>query len=212
MSKARKAAWQRGLYNNRETEELSQLKSKLRKIDWQRGIYGSKSHRQKMAAARKKAWDNGLYGSRTAHFTKCKTCSEIFWTTRDACFCSVKCYGKATSERQRGSANPMWGRTGTSNPNWQDGKSFETYPLDFNAPFKRKIRERDNYTCAICKLFGNDVHHINYQKENTIPGNCITLCRSCHSKTNSDRRYWQIALYKLLSARIDLQTAIREMR
>jgi hypothetical protein len=34
------------------------------------------------------------------------------------------------------------------------------------------------------------VHHIDYNKYNSIPQNCISLCFDCHAKTNFNRKYW----------------------
>lgn len=75
------------------------------------------------------------------------------------------------------------------------------YPLAFNERFKKVIRERDNHTCAICGEWGNQVHHINYIKRDTLPENCITLCHSCHGKTNHDRNYWKARLSALMEVR-----------
>jgi len=33
-------------------------------------------------------------------------------------------------------------------------------------------------------------NHIDYNKKNCNPDNLITLCHSCHSKTNHNRNYW----------------------
>ena len=33
-------------------------------------------------------------------------------------------------------------------------------------------------------------NHIDYDKRNNDPKNLITLCHSCHSKTNYNRNYW----------------------
>jgi len=77
---------------------------------------------------------------------------------------------------------------------WKGGISFEPYSVDWTNTLKRSIRERDRYTCQVCsKQQGNkvhDVHHIDYNKKNCNPDNLITLCRSCHSKTNKNRKYW----------------------
>lgn len=56
------------------------------------------------------------------------------------------------------------------------------YPPEFNESFKRSIRERDNYTCAMCERQKDklDIHHVDYTKH-TVPENCISLCRDCHS-------------------------------
>jgi len=77
---------------------------------------------------------------------------------------------------------------------WQGGKSFETYTIDWTKTLRRSIRERDHYTCQICGKEQGDiahsVHHIDYNKKNCSPDNLITLCNSCHIKTNTNREYW----------------------
>jgi hypothetical protein len=85
-------------------------------------------------------------------------------------------------------------RRGDKHPNWLGGKSFELYPVDWQETLKRSIRERDKYVCRICLLsqgdIAHDVHHIDYDKKNCNPENLITLCHSCHSKTNHKRELW----------------------
>lgn len=103
------------------------------------------------------------------------------------------------------------GRCGNGNPNWKEGASFEPYPPEFNSTFKDMIRKRDNYICAICKLAGKDVHHIDYNKNDTIPENCIVLCRSCHSITGGNRKYWQRELSRLITFRQNDTVDIKEM-
>ena len=34
------------------------------------------------------------------------------------------------------------------------------------------------------------IHHIDYDKTNNIPLNLVTLCNSCHTKTNYNRVPW----------------------
>lgn len=69
------------------------------------------------------------------------------------------------------------------------------YAEDFNSELKRKIFERDNFTCQHpsckrkCKLL--TVHHIDYNKHNSAKSNLITLCRSCHPSTNFNRDEWK---------------------
>ena len=83
---------------------------------------------------------------------------------------------------------------------WQGGKSFEPYTIDWTETLKRSVRQRDKYTCQICgKEPAICVHHIDYDKENCSPENLITLCKSCHSKTNNNRRYWKLYLKALLT-------------
>lgn len=80
--------------------------------------------------------------------------------------------------------------------NWQDGKSFEKYGIEFSKELKQSIKERDNYKCQHpgCTEMHNSlhVHHIDYDKQNNNSENLITLGTSCHTKTNgkNNRQYW----------------------
>ncbi len=90
--------------------------------------------------------------------------------------------------------------SGQNNHNWNNGSSFEPYTKEFNAIFKAKIRERDKYSCQLCNMFEPDhlklyncrlsIHHIDYDKSNTLPQNCITLCHKCNNLVNKDRELW----------------------
>ena len=88
-----------------------------------------------------------------------------------------------------------WMREGKEHYNWQGGKSFEPYSVNWKDTLKRSIRERDKYICQICgKPQGNRalcVHHIDYDKKNCDPDNLVTLCRGCHTKTNYNRDLWK---------------------
>jgi len=81
--------------------------------------------------------------------------------------------------------------------NWQGGKSFEPYGLEFNNSLKEKIRKRDNYKCKLCNIDESklkqklNIHHIDYNKQNNSKDNLISLCLSCHMKTNFERNYWE---------------------
>jgi len=86
---------------------------------------------------------------------------------------------------------------GEKHYNWQSGKSFEPYGLEFNKDLKEVIRNRDRRKCFICEkteLENNkklDCHHIDYNKRNSNPNNLISLCRSCHIKTNNKKENWR---------------------
>ena len=83
------------------------------------------------------------------------------------------------------------GLVGEKNPAWQGGKSFEPYPTDWTEKLRRMIRERDNYICQVCGKYGKVIHHIDYNKNNCLPINLITLCYDCHRQTNGNREYWE---------------------
>lgn len=97
-------------------------------------------------------------------------------------------------------------RLGEKNPMWKDGISFETYSINWTNTLKRSIRERDKYICQLCNEQQNDkafdVHHIDYDKKNCNPDNLITLCRSCHMKTNNKRDRWTEFFKKLKDIRL----------
>ncbi len=93
--------------------------------------------------------------------------------------------------------------------NWQGGKSYEPYTLDFNKKIKRKIKERD-MICLVCNISFDDlillnrkihIHHVDYDKKNSFPQNLVTLCNSCHSKTNANRNHWKTFFQSLLKDR-----------
>lgn len=91
-------------------------------------------------------------------------------------------------------------KKGENNPSYIDGTARSPYCREFNEILKFRIRQRDNHVCQICN---NDdkrlnrnlcIHHIDYNKENCKENNLISLCTSCHTKTNGtkefDRSYW----------------------
>jgi len=129
----------------------------------------------------------------------CQECGQGFmvypYVSKDPIrgkFCSNKCkydwMGKNLS--------------GENSPTWRGGISFEPYGLEWTDELREKIRRRDDYQCAICRLPGKIVHHIDYQKENNIATNLVVLCGNCHSSTNFTRSYWQETLKSLLASRL----------
>ena len=108
---------------------------------------------------------------------------------------------EAARKRASSSDNPMFKKEnrekaskrmrGKNNPCWAGGVStmYKEYPVEFSNSLKKKIRRRDSLTCMECskKHCQLDVHHIDYDKHNNNECNLITLCRSCHMKTNHNR-------------------------
>ena len=85
---------------------------------------------------------------------------------------------------------------GDKNPNWAEGKSKERYGEDWTDELRESIRMRDKYICQLCGIHQDEierklqVHHIDYNKYNLNPNNLISLCTSCHMKTNFNRESW----------------------
>lgn len=73
-------------------------------------------------------------------------------------------------------------------------ESLLIYSIDWTRTLRQSIRERDKYLCKICGEKAGDiahsVHHIDYNKKNCDTKNLITLCQSCHLRTNQNRNYW----------------------
>ena len=83
------------------------------------------------------------------------------------------------------------------------------YPVEFNKILKEAIRQRDNHQCQICgktqleNTYKLSVHHIDYIKNNLNPNNLITLCKSCHMKTNYNRETY-IEFFKILKETLNV--------
>jgi len=88
--------------------------------------------------------------------------------------------------------------SGEKSHTWQGGISFEPYPTSWTENLKECIRQRDHYTCQLCDAKQEElkrrlsVHHIDYDKKNLDPENLISLCLSCHLKTNYNRERWKM--------------------
>lgn len=96
---------------------------------------------------------------------------------------------KETDERVKEHSESM---KGEKHHFWLDGKSFEPYGIEFNEELKDAIKKRDGYVCQECgRKEVLSVHHIDYDKLNNSIFNLISLCTSCHTKTNSNRKHWE---------------------
>ncbi len=89
--------------------------------------------------------------------------------------------------------------------NWQGGKSFEVYCQVWkDHEYKADIKARDGNRClnpyCLCSDGLLHIHHINYNKQDCHPKNLITVCRSCNSKANYDRK-WHKAWYQAIMYR-----------
>lgn len=71
--------------------------------------------------------------------------------------------------------------SGEEHWNWQNGKSFEIYPKEFQIVRKEIINLQQ-----ICQICSSDkhliVHHKDKNKKNNNINNLIVLCRKCHGK------------------------------
>ncbi len=100
------------------------------------------------------------------------------------------------SESKIGSKNPMYGKCGESNPNWQGGKTKDKtgYILIYspNHPYKVQNKIRENRLVVESQigrylLLTEVVHHINCIKSDNRPENLICFTsNSAHTRFHKD--------------------------
>lgn len=112
-------------------------------------------------------------------------------------FCSKECQNTFHSNAMRANNNPRF-----KHGDWLDLKKPKLLYYGFTLSIKGSIRERDNYSCVVCKMPESEhkiklhVHHIDYNKTNNKSKNLITVCRFCHGKIHGKELIWQ----KILSS------------
>jgi hypothetical protein len=80
---------------------------------------------------------------------------------------------------------------GEKSVRWCGGISYEPYSHDFNKWKKEFIKEFYGHVCLVCGREGRlAVHHIDYVKKNSVIGNLVPLCFTCHSATLINREFW----------------------
>lgn len=89
---------------------------------------------------------------------------------------------------------------------WKGGIAAEPYcDIWLDKEYKKSILERDNNECQNpdCwrKSIKLNIHHIDYVKKNCHPKNLITVCISCNSRANSNRKYWTIFYRKIMAGK-----------
>lgn len=132
----------------------------------------------------------------------CLVCGTLFTTIKakknTAVTCGMDCKNELHSSRMLGGGNS----------NWLGGKSFEPYCPSFNKKLKVTVKSRDGNCCQLCGIHNDEnfsgngyslsIHHIDYDKFNNSLSNLISLCNSCHGKTNYNRNIWKEELSALL--------------
>ena len=81
----------------------------------------------------------------------------------------------------------------------KNGKEYSSNWHDI----RKKVYKRDNWFCQDCRIKCHNkvkiqCHHINYNEKDNAFSNLITLCASCHAKTNFKRKDWILYFQKKL--------------
>ena len=174
-------------------EENRKKKSEETQKLWANNKYRN-NHLKGLEGIGKKLWENPLYREKIMKVKEENKTSEKISKT-------IKNLWQDEEHRNKHLEtlnSPEWheAHSGENNHFWQGGKSFEIYPQEWNNKLKESIRKRDNYECQVCNLPQNlldrklHIHHIDYNKENCNKNNLISLCNSCHMKTNLNRDKW----------------------
>lgn len=192
VAKTNKNYGMKGKKHTKETKKILSSKAigrkhtkeaKLKMSISKKGIPHSKEHNLKVSLAlkgKKKSKEHILNVIKSKKYIKGKNYEEIYGLKKAE---DIK---EKLSKKQKLEKNA----------NWRGGISFEPYDKNFNNKFKRAIRKRDNQVCMLCGIHREklkkslDIHHINYDKLLSIFPNCISLCHSCHMKTNFNRKHW----------------------
>jgi len=164
----------KGMKQTKETKKKISLANFGHKGFW-KGKKLLETAKEKMSLAKKGKYIGKNSPSWKGGKPKCAICGkELTSYTAELCY---PCFAKLNK--------------GENHYNWQGGKSIEPYSIDWTKTLKRSIKERDRFACQICgEQEDLSVHHIDYNKKNCNPDNLITLCRSCHTKTNYKRKKW----------------------
>jgi len=125
---------------------------------------------------------------KTGQIKKCIECDKEYYVQKwkekvdKGKFCSRKCYAKNKSKKF----------TGKGNPQYIDGR-VKKYAKSFYLSkewrkLRKEIYKRDNYTCQECGKKGGRLHAhhripVGICKDPFDKDNIITLCHSCHCKT-----------------------------
>ena len=188
-------AWDKGLTKGTDERVKKMSESHMGQVPWNKGLTKETDERIRKrgeALKGKVAWNKGLTKETDERVRKISE-NRVPWSEG---------LTKETDERIRKSAEVLKVKNlgkhlGKNNGNWKGGVSFLLYPAEFTRQLKELIRQRDNYQCQRCgcseveNMEKLSVRYIDYNKENCLPSNLISLCRRCNSLVNSSRRCWE---------------------
>jgi len=109
---------------------------------------------------------------------------------------------------QVGPLNPMYGRRGILNANWQGGLTPIRQAIYCKSEMRQAmqaVRKRD-HCCRLCQTKDNlEIHHVDPFSQAPLLvmdiGNMILLCKKCHNKLRGKEKHWKRRLFTLLEGR-----------
>lgn len=185
--------------NWNDEEEVKRYKRDYMRNYYQKNIEKIKKSRIEPSKRWYKKYKNKIKEKRYGYSKNitCQDCNKLIHNKSIRC---VSCNSKKLMKEGK-IINPFKGKFGKDSPSYIHGKGHDPYDERFNYLFKKTILERDNYTCQLCHTHKEyldlakillEVHHINGDRKNSIPQNCISLCRKCHvlTRTKGQIQYW----------------------
>ena len=179
-----------GMFGTHRSEEF---KAKISLVH--KGESKTEEHKEKLSLANKGKHHSEETKAKISIANSGENCSEE--TRRKRSFIQT---GKHHNEETK--LKISLGNKGGKNGLWQGGISSIPYGPGDTEELKEQIRIRDNYSCQTCNkvwVEGEEkfaTHHIDYNKNNHVFWNRVTMCRKCHGKTTINRQYWTELLYK----------------
>jgi len=147
------------------------------------------------------------YGKKMSEETKHRMEKNIYSKRRGKSYEEIFGEERATEIKKIKSA----GHQGIPLEQWEKFICLEEYGLKFNKKFKEAIRIRDAFLCLKCNMREEDslillkrrlaCHHIDYDKQNSIPENCCALCQRCNLEVNANRIHWTKFFQSMLAER-----------
>ena len=196
------------LYKDGRCLKTYYCKNCNKKISMINGLYGGgKCHHccnlgRKRSDSFHKKYSKGNHWKWNQLCLNCVNCGRFIWRSpcrlkrsKNLC-CSQRCAFELILKKGL--------RKGSNHFNWKNGVSKLPYPMTWTEELKKQIRHRDNYTCQICGKSEKKnamklcIHHIDYNKKNCKENNLISLCKSCHTPTHYNRKYWETKLQRLV--------------
>jgi hypothetical protein len=185
------------------------IKGSLAKRGINNPMFGKKrpEHSKKM-----KGQNNPNYKGNKALYKQKHFCIDCRGELKSVYIKTIRCYSCSQKHKIKfnyngfkGNSNPMFNKKHSINTKRKislshggTGISYENnkYPEEFYR-IRYWILKKDNYICQLCFKYANEVHHIDYNKQNNNKENLICLCHKCNMKVNKNRDFWKKILRRL---------------